>query len=113
MHVLARARWQFLKLTAEAQAEAACLVVPPQRLDTASKVHPAAVILFLTGAGHVDDREDFFVGGVDLLMRNDQAYKNATSSHRNPPAAAGYCVGKIIAGPEGSPREGLATYCKS
>jgi len=73
MHVLARARWQLLKLTAEAQTEAACLVVPPRRLDTASKVHPAAVILFLTGAGHVDDHEDFFVGGVDLLMRNDQA----------------------------------------
>lgn len=30
------------------------------------------VILFLTGNGHVDDRQDFFGGGIDQLMRNNE-----------------------------------------
>ena len=94
MHVLARARWQFLKLTAEAKAEAACLVVPPQQLDTASKVHPAAVILFLTGAGLVDDREDFFVGGVDLLLRNDDAMQECYVLAPKPAGGCGLLRGK-------------------
>ena len=70
-----RARWQFLNLTVEARVEAVCLVVPPLQVDTSSGFHLAAVILFLTGAGHVGDHEDFFVGGVDLLLRNDDASK--------------------------------------
>ena len=29
------------------------------------------VLLFLTGNGHVNDRQDFFSGGIDQLMRNN------------------------------------------
>ena len=75
MGVLARARWEFLALKAEAKAQAACMVLPAHRGDSDARVHPAGVMLFLTGSGHVDDREDFFVGGVDLLLRNEDALK--------------------------------------
>ena len=75
MGVLARARWEFLALKAEAKAQAACMVLPAHRGDSDARVHPAGIMLFLTGSGHVDDREDFFVGGVDLLLRNEDALK--------------------------------------
>ena len=32
----------------------------------------AQVLLFLTGNGHVNDRQDFYSGGVDQLMRNEE-----------------------------------------
>lgn len=51
---------------AEVLEQAACFVAPPSDAKG-----PAPVVLYLTGHGHVDGRQDFFSGGVDLLMRND------------------------------------------
>ena len=41
MGVLARARWEFLALKAEAKAQAACMVLPAHRGDSDARVHPA------------------------------------------------------------------------
>lgn len=49
--------------------DAACFVLPP---SGATASGPAPVVLFLGGAGHVDDKQDFLWGGVDLLVRNPQ-----------------------------------------
>eukprot|EP00933_Yihiella_yeosuensis_P051317 TRINITY_DN49214_c0_g1_i1.p1 TRINITY_DN49214_c0_g1~~TRINITY_DN49214_c0_g1_i1.p1 ORF type:complete len:423 (-),score=84.62 TRINITY_DN49214_c0_g1_i1:231-1499(-) len=73
--VLQQSFWEMFRCDLAAEEEAACLVVPPHHVvhsnegDTSS---PSPVILFLTGNGHIDDRQDFFWGGVDQLLRNEK-----------------------------------------
>jgi len=43
-------------------------VVPPKEVQRL----PTPVILFLTGNGHIDDRQDFLWGGIDTLLRNPE-----------------------------------------
>ncbi|CAE7258055.1 unnamed protein product [Symbiodinium sp. KB8] len=64
--VLQQCRWEHFRCDLGAEEEAICLVVPPR----APIEGPAPVLLFLTGNGHVDDRQDFLSGGVDQLLRN-------------------------------------------
>lgn len=66
--VLQGSWWEKFRCDQACTEEAACLVVPPVNNEASPK--PAPVILFLTGNGHVNDRQDFFWGGVDLLLRN-------------------------------------------
>jgi len=44
----------------------AYVAAPPLEQDG-----PAPTLLFLSGNGHINDREDFLEGGPDLLLRND------------------------------------------
>ncbi|CAJ1339688.1 unnamed protein product [Effrenium voratum] len=59
--------WEKVRCDSAAEQEADCLVVPNRAGEG-----PRPVILFLTGNGHVDDRQDFFGGGIDQLMRNNE-----------------------------------------
>lgn len=63
---LARCYWECVKCDTTASEDAKCLVVPPS-----CGQGPRPVLLFLTGNGHVNDRQDFFSGGIDQLMRNN------------------------------------------
>jgi len=63
--MLERCWWESYLCDSGAEEKATCFVAPPGVVDG-----PRPVVLFLTGNGHVDDREDFFVGGVDLLLQN-------------------------------------------
>ena len=65
------------------------MVVPSQRGDSAAGVHPVGVFLFLTGAGHVDDRDDFLVGGVDLLLRNENVLEECYILEQKPAIRCG------------------------
>ncbi|CAE7317111.1 unnamed protein product [Symbiodinium sp. CCMP2456] len=69
--VLQQCRWEHFRCDLGAEEEAICLVVPPR----APIEGPAPVLLFLTGNGHVDDRQDFLSGGVDQLIRNGDLQK--------------------------------------
>jgi len=69
--------WETLHCDAAHSENAACFVAPPLAAGSAPAVGeeasnsvPAPVILFLSGNGHIDDRQDFFWGGVDLLLLN-------------------------------------------
>lgn len=66
--VLQQCRWEHFRCDLGAEEEAVCLVVPPR----AAIEGPAPVLLFLTGNGHVDDRQDFLSGGIDQLIRNEE-----------------------------------------
>ena len=57
-------------MTSPHEGCAICLVVPPIGFADRATPLPAPVLLFLTGVGHIDDKEDFLQGGVDLLLRN-------------------------------------------
>ena len=94
MSVLATARWQYLALESGSTVDAACLIVPPVREKFATGASPAGAILFLTGAGHVDDHEDFLVGGVDLLLRNDEALQGCHILAPKPNSGCGLLRGK-------------------
>eukprot|EP00930_Biecheleria_cincta_P065244 TRINITY_DN5096_c0_g1_i4.p1 TRINITY_DN5096_c0_g1~~TRINITY_DN5096_c0_g1_i4.p1 ORF type:complete len:454 (-),score=91.44 TRINITY_DN5096_c0_g1_i4:113-1474(-) len=65
-----RSRWERFRCDLAAEEDAVCLVVPP-REEEARRL-PAPVILFLTGNGHIDDRQDFLWGGIDTLLRNPE-----------------------------------------
>jgi len=73
VEVLAHAWWASHTVSDEAEDDADCLVVPPTPTHGGAPAYPAPAIFFLTGNGHVDDREDFLEGGVDLLLRNQLA----------------------------------------
>jgi len=70
--------WERIQnLSPEASEEAACMVVPPRGFhgfasdaNCGSDGQRYPVILFLTGKGHINGREDFLWGGVDVLLRN-------------------------------------------
>lgn len=64
----------------------ACLVVPPSN-QAASM--PAPVILFLGGDGHVDDKQDFLWGGVDLLIRNPKLREHCFIVAPKPTSSSG------------------------
>jgi len=68
--LLQRSRWERFRCDLAAEEDAVCLVVPP-REEEARRL-PAPVILFLTGNGHIDDRQDFLWGGIDTLLRNPE-----------------------------------------
>lgn len=63
---LERCWWESVKIDTVAPEPCKCLVVPP---SCGEGPHP--VLLFMTGNGHVNDRQDFFSGGIDQLMRNN------------------------------------------
>lgn len=69
-----RSWWERFRCDQAYDEDAACLVVPPDNFENLAE--PAAVLLFLTGNGHVDDREDFLWGGVDCLLRNPEIRSN-------------------------------------
>lgn len=65
--LLRKCWWEEFQVDTATDVKAFTLVVPPAKEVTCA---PAPVVLFLSGEGHVDDRQDFLWGGVDLLMRN-------------------------------------------
>lgn len=66
--ILKRSKWESIQVDPAAEIPAQCLVVPPTGRKALQA--PAPVLLFLSGNGHVDDRQDFLWGGLDLLLRN-------------------------------------------
>lgn len=74
LDLLREAWWERVRLSGDSETEAACMVVPPKgvyfRRGSTSPEKPFPVILILTGKGHIDMREDFLWGGVDVLLRN-------------------------------------------
>eukprot|EP00929_Paragymnodinium_shiwhaense_P015430 TRINITY_DN12350_c1_g2_i1.p1 TRINITY_DN12350_c1_g2~~TRINITY_DN12350_c1_g2_i1.p1 ORF type:complete len:464 (-),score=95.12 TRINITY_DN12350_c1_g2_i1:115-1449(-) len=76
MELLRDCWWVRAKISAEAAEEAHCLVVLPESHLRPENCQPCPVILFLTGKGHVNFREDFLWGGVDVLLRNEAVRRN-------------------------------------
>lgn len=68
--MLQRSWWELFRCDQSYDEDAACLVVPPDNFENLSE--PAPVLLFLSGNGHVNDREDFLWGCVDTLLRNPE-----------------------------------------
>lgn len=78
--------WEELRIDSAAEVDSACLVVPPA--DEAACA-PAPVILMLSGEGHVNDRQDFLWGGVDLLIRNPHVRKHCFLLAMKPTTSCG------------------------
>lgn len=55
--------WESVRGSDSSEEDAACLVMPP--VEDVGR--PAPVIIFLTGNGHLDGRQDFLWGGPDML----------------------------------------------
>lgn len=85
--VLKRSWWESHRCCETAEHEAQCLVVPPTSFKESLK--PAPVVLFLVGDGHVDARQDFLKGGVDLLLQNSDIYENCIVLAPLPMTASG------------------------
>jgi dienelactone hydrolase len=65
--------WESVRCDAAYEEDVQVFVVPPQGVGRGVPETPSPVILYLSGNGHIDDRELFLEGGVDLLMRNSAA----------------------------------------
>jgi len=63
--------WVKLPCDAAYPDEASAYVAAPVEQD-----EPAPALLFLSGNGHINDREDFLEGGADLLLRNDAIHRS-------------------------------------
>eukprot|EP00747_Dinoflagellata_sp_TGD_P220942 gnl/TRDRNA2_/TRDRNA2_92856_c0_seq1.p1 gnl/TRDRNA2_/TRDRNA2_92856_c0~~gnl/TRDRNA2_/TRDRNA2_92856_c0_seq1.p1 ORF type:complete len:453 (-),score=44.55 gnl/TRDRNA2_/TRDRNA2_92856_c0_seq1:64-1398(-) len=81
--------WETCRIDMSASDECACLVVPPIASEDIAFAEPLPVILFLAGIGHVDDREHFLSGGVDLLLRNPLVRQNCIVVAPKPTSCSG------------------------
>lgn len=68
--------WESVPSNPSIGEEGQWLVVPPASF--AEVIEPAPVVLFLCGNGHVDKRQDFLSGGVDLLLLNETLHHSCT-----------------------------------
>merc|ERR550537_1450495 len=69
--------WESFRCDKSCTEDARAYVVTPSSSSSPNEARkPAPVLLFLSGNGHVDDREPFFVGGVDIILRNERIRRN-------------------------------------
>lgn len=85
--LLERSWWEYYRCDLNYDEDATCLVVPPS--GEVAGTHPAPVILFLTGNGHVNDKENFFDRGVDVLLKNEVVRQSCYVVAPRPTTASG------------------------
>lgn len=74
---LKRSWWEKVKTDKPgATEESDWLIIPPAMF--VEVIEPAPVVLYLCGDGHVDKRQDFLSGNIDLLLKNETLHRNCS-----------------------------------